>query len=259
MRIRIVCAGPISLAISILAVALTVGEIHATAQGGSNPANRTIWDGVYAAVQAADGRVVYQTHCARCHGADLDGSASTSPLVGEAFIRNWGGGSMRGLFNDIRALMPRNFPSSLSDDEYLAVVTYILQRNDAPAGTKPVSIAELYRIQIVGRGGLDDAPNYALVQVVGCLGRGPDHSWTLVNGSKPLATRDPDASRDENVRNAEAQALGELTFRLLLAYPTPDESEAGQKFEAKGFLMKNPAGRGISVTSLQKISSVCEK
>lgn len=241
----------------ILALTSAIGQASASAQEAPNGTKRTIWDAVYSAAQAEKGQVVYETRCARCHGADLNGTRATSPLIGEAFVRNFGGDTLGALFNTIRAQMPRDFPSSLTDDEYLSVVTYILKRNELPTGTNAVSVSELDQIQVVGKGGPADVPNFALVHVVGCLSQRPDKSWGLINGSKPLATRDPDASKDANLQNAEGQPLGDQAFRLVLVYPTPDPSQEGHKFEVKGFLMRSPGNDGISITSLQALSSAC--
>jgi mono/diheme cytochrome c family protein len=253
----------VSIVLAPVVVMLSLGlsapitQAPTSVQEAPRQTSRTIWDGVYSADQAEKGRVVYETHCSRCHGAGLSGSANVSALAGEAFVRNWGGDTLGGLFKTIRTTMPRNFPSSLSDDEYLDVITYILKANELPAGPTPISIPELQQIQIVGKGGPEDVANFALVQVVGCMSERPDKSWALISGSKPRVMRDPDASKGDKLKNAEAQPLGDETFRLVLAYPTPSPSQVGQKFEAKGFLMRSPGNDGISITSLQPLSSDC--
>jgi mono/diheme cytochrome c family protein len=104
----------------------------------------SIWDGVYTEEQAERGERAYLV-CARCHGRRLNGAAddpdmkSTPPLARAAFLRNWSGQSVAGLFQYTRATMPQNNPGSMSDQEYVDIIAYMLAVTGTPAGENELS------------------------------------------------------------------------------------------------------------------------
>jgi mono/diheme cytochrome c family protein len=82
--------------------------------------------GVYTAAQAEAGQEVYRTVCSDCH--DL------RELRGSEFMYNWEGTSVGRLYRSISETMPEDDPGSLDSEQYLAVVAYILELNEFPAG-----------------------------------------------------------------------------------------------------------------------------
>jgi alcohol dehydrogenase (cytochrome c) len=121
--------------------------------------------GHYTPAQAERGRALYAEACAACHGPELsDGPAS--PLVGPGFaarwnpgasvsdLFGWGGASVDDLFFVIRTTMPPGGIGSLSSQQYLDVVAYLLMRNGyAPGGRELVEREALLRsIPIEWRG-----------------------------------------------------------------------------------------------------------
>jgi len=92
---------------------------------------------VYAAAQAARGRDLYAGHCASCHGMTLEGRNSL-PLSGATFQARWADGkhSLGDLFYIVRTLMPYGRPATLSRQEYLDIVAYLLMMNSYPAGAQ---------------------------------------------------------------------------------------------------------------------------
>ena len=95
---------------------------------------RTVWDGVYAEPQAARGKVVYEAQCAFCHQSDLRGQGFAPGLIEDVFATRWQDGNLGDLFTIVKATMPQDKPASLTDDEYAAIVAYLLQANRYPAG-----------------------------------------------------------------------------------------------------------------------------
>ena len=91
-------------------------------------------DGVHTAAQAASGRAIYERECAVCHQANLQGSFEAPQLAGESFLRFWGDLSPADLLVRISGSMPPGEEGSLTDEEYLDVVAYLLEANGAPAG-----------------------------------------------------------------------------------------------------------------------------
>lgn len=110
----------------------TPASVHATSN------DNTIWNGVYTQAQADSGAITYGLHCAYCHGRSLEGLEDfcTPPLVGTEFWRRWGGQSVGALYDRMKTTMPEKQPGSLADDEYAAIVSFILKANDVPAGTQ---------------------------------------------------------------------------------------------------------------------------
>ena len=101
------------------------------AQGGSA---RTVWDGVYSEPQAARGKVLSEAQCAYCHQSDLRGQGFAPALVDDAFTSRWQDGNLGDLFTIVKGTMPQDKPASLTDEEYGAIVAYLLQANRYPAG-----------------------------------------------------------------------------------------------------------------------------
>ena len=95
---------------------------------------RTVWDGVYSEAQAARGKAVYDAQCAYCHQSDLRGQGFAPGLVEDVFTSRWQDGNLGDLFTIVKVTMPQDKPASLTDDEYAAIVAYLLQANRYPAG-----------------------------------------------------------------------------------------------------------------------------
>ena len=172
---------------TLLSAATAVSVLH----GQEAAKTRTVWDGAYTDAQAARGEARYRANCSRCHGE--------GPRRGEAFMRDWSGSDVGGLFARTKASMPPGAPGSFTDAEYLDLVAYMLRVNDFPAGREELRSETVGSIRVEGRSGPEPVPNFALVRVVGCLGAGPGTDWTVTNGSAPVRTRDPAASTGEEL------------------------------------------------------------
>ena len=91
----------------------------------SPPARSTV-QGVYNREQATRGQDVYIGQCRSCHTPE----AHASPT----FQATWGGKPLAEIYSYIRERMPKSEPGSLSDQEYIDVLTYVLRLNRMPAG-----------------------------------------------------------------------------------------------------------------------------
>jgi alcohol dehydrogenase (cytochrome c) len=118
----------------VLVTALTGGVWFpdAVAQSGVTP-------GIYTAAQAQRGREAYALRCADCHGPNLEGAGAPA-LAGPAFRKVWGrpNRTIDDLFYIVRTTMPRPSSGSLSTDQYLDLLAYLLQQNGLPAGAEPL-------------------------------------------------------------------------------------------------------------------------
>jgi cytochrome c5 len=237
---------PLKLGLCLVIVA---GALTTEAQEPARPAEgKTVWDGIYTTAQAGRGQAQYEMTCRSCH--------REGPRRGEAFMRDWQGTGLDGLFSQIKGSMPPTAPGSLNDAAYLDIVAYMLQTNTFPAGASELTAGAIKSIRVEGKNGPEPVPNFALVQVVGCLADGPDASWIVGSATEPLRTKDPSSSTDDDLKTSQAAALGSKTFQLLNVYPRPDAYK-GHKVEAKGFLIRDPNGDRLNVTSVQSLAPGC--
>ena len=105
--------------------------------------------GPFTGAQATEGRATYLSKCSVCHQPDMKGSSEAPPLAGGNFLNTWRNRSTVDLFNRIRTTMPQNDPGSLSDQEAVSIVAYILQSNGATAGSNELAATQLVPIGAV--------------------------------------------------------------------------------------------------------------
>ena len=118
-----------------LAVVALVGIAVAGAFRGVSAQEKTQWDGVYTDGQAKRGEAVYTDTCVPCHGPDLGGTDLAPALTGADFAMNWNDMKIVDFFDRVSQTMPLSSPGSLSAQQYADVISFILQKSGAPAGT----------------------------------------------------------------------------------------------------------------------------
>jgi mono/diheme cytochrome c family protein len=118
---------PSTLALVFLAYAALSSSVR-----GEPPAREV---SIYSEEQAVRGRDLYAGHCASCHGVKLEG-ASSMPLSGATFEERWADEkhSVDDLFYIVRTLMPYGRPATLSKQEYIDIIAYLLKMNGYPGG-----------------------------------------------------------------------------------------------------------------------------
>jgi mono/diheme cytochrome c family protein len=94
----------------------------------------TTAEGAYTDAQAKQGKDVYSQSCASCHLDDLSGSGQALPLAGDAFMQSWEGQTVDDLYEVIHDTMPQDKPGTLTPDQSVQVISYILKFNKFPAG-----------------------------------------------------------------------------------------------------------------------------
>jgi S-disulfanyl-L-cysteine oxidoreductase SoxD len=120
-QVVIVCAVPLAAAVSAFAQT-------------SSGTERTVRDRVYSVEQAKRGQTTYDTKCAACH----DGGTMGPELWGDAFQGEWDNRTVGELFRRIQTTMPEEAPGTLSENDVLDVIAYVLQTNGFPAGEQAV-------------------------------------------------------------------------------------------------------------------------
>jgi cytochrome c len=90
---------------------------------------------LYNESQAARGALVYEQFCTSCHGAQLQGNPA-APLAGAPFQSLWMDGqhSLDDLYYIVRTQMPYNAPASLSKQQYVDVLAFVLKANGFAGG-----------------------------------------------------------------------------------------------------------------------------
>jgi mono/diheme cytochrome c family protein len=219
-----------------------------------------IWSGVYTPEQAEQGKALFEANCSTCHKSDLSGDRGPA-LTGNAFFSSWEAGSVNRLYTKIKETMPRNRgTTSLSEDNYVAIVAYILQANAFPPSKNEVELSAdvLEDIQIArkGEGRVKGLPNFALVQVIGCLDQGQDKRWRLTSTSQPVLSKDQPATAEELSADV-GKPLGTDTFVLQSVVRFKPETNRGRKMEARGLIYKGGNDSLLSLTSLQVVDSAC--
>ena len=103
----------------------------------------SVLDGVFTPAQASRGERTFSDVCAACH--------DTGEFSGGRFRISWVGRPVGELFETISTLMPEADPGSLSPAEYAAIVAYLLQINNYPAGETdlPTNVRALGQLEIV--------------------------------------------------------------------------------------------------------------
>ena len=125
----------------IIPIALAVCSASASAQGA--PAKPSL----FTETQATRGEAVYQKVCIECH--------EKLEYTGADFRSKWNNKPVFDLFDLLRSTMPDENPGTLSAQEYIDVVGYMMKLNGVPVGTTPLPTdpALLKKIKIELPGG----------------------------------------------------------------------------------------------------------
>ena len=92
---------------------------------------RTTLDGVYTLEQAEQGAQTYANICSKCH-------STGASLKGPQFLAKWSNQSLYRLWEYLSTRMPYGAPGTLTGDEYLGMLAWILRENGYPAGETPL-------------------------------------------------------------------------------------------------------------------------
>lgn len=110
---------------------------------------------------AEQGKPLYDTHCASCHGVDGEGTIANKLVGGHGTLGTDSPVKTVGsywpyattLFDYSRRTMPYLTPMSLSNDDYYAITAYILNMNDVIAGDAVMDKSTLADVVMPNRDG----------------------------------------------------------------------------------------------------------
>lgn len=124
---------PLVLAAALVGIGASAGSGVRAQEPGRFDLRAALRDttGVYTEQQAADGQAVFTKTCSECH--------ETKDVTGADFRTKWKGRPVFALFEQIRTTMPDGNPGTLTREQYLNAVAYILKLNGMPAGTTPLA------------------------------------------------------------------------------------------------------------------------
>ncbi len=225
----------------------------------------TVLDGVFSKAQAQRGKNVYTRHCQGCHSSNLQGEGIEPPLIDTLFIDAWREDKLFSLYDFIAVRMPKegrkSRPGSLTPEQYLDIVAFILERNGYPAGSAELTHEQLATTQFVGLGGPAPLPQSAMVRFVGCL-RVDGEIVVLQQATAPTRVRVSDETDDHEVGQSRAVALGTDNVPLTNVRQLPNASDlaemGGQKVQAKGVLNLVGDDFSLHVLSLVTTGLGCE-
>ncbi|HUL75579.1 MAG TPA: cytochrome c [Vicinamibacterales bacterium] len=111
---------------------LRAGAATPGQEAAADPAMRSTAAGVYSDAQAKAGQEIFAVTC-------IGGCHNMADHRGLAFKQRWDGRLVWDLFNTILVKMPKDDPGSLSDDDAIQLVAYLLKLNGLPAGKDDLS------------------------------------------------------------------------------------------------------------------------
>ena len=118
----------------LVAAALSFAVVGVTVERAAQ-ADRSAKDGVYTTVQANQGKTLYDEQCESCHGTMQSVTPDLAPLLNDyAFQTTWKDRSLAELFERIRDTMPQDAAGSLSPEQLVELIAYILSANQLPPG-----------------------------------------------------------------------------------------------------------------------------
>jgi mono/diheme cytochrome c family protein len=240
-----------TLIVSAAALYLFAAAVMAAQAPGPKP---SVWDGVFTADQAGRGRIAFAQHCASCHGGELKGGEG-KPLAGDPFWTDWRETTVEYLLTRISTEMPFSedgrLAGTLSPSVYADVVSYILQQNGLPAGTRELTRASSAGVQIIRKDGPGELPASTLARVVGCLSpRGANKEYTVTQAAAPVRVTDGAPAPDP------AAPLGQRQFALKFVLQSLDKF-VGQRVSVTGLLIGEGGANGINLSAITPVAPTC--
>jgi len=93
----------------------------------------SVLQGVYTMEQANRGQLVIAEVCSKCHGGDLQGIDIAPAITGKSW---WRSVTLSGLFRFVNGYMPANAPNSLTRQQYIDAIAYMLWFTGYPPGSE---------------------------------------------------------------------------------------------------------------------------
>ncbi len=95
---------------------------------------------------ASAGQTVFANRCAKCHGAQGQGVTAPAIIGSQSHLNNYG--TAQRLLDFISTTMPLDAPGSLSQPEYLQLLSFLLVQNGYLTSTAPLDSSTLNQINL---------------------------------------------------------------------------------------------------------------
>ncbi len=95
---------------------------------------------------ANDGATVFASKCSNCHGNNGQGVTAPALIGSDNNLANYG--TAQGLLDFISTAMPASAPGSLSHQDYLNVLTYLLVKNNKTSSNTSFNETDLGNISL---------------------------------------------------------------------------------------------------------------
>lgn len=124
----------------VMAASLAALGVMMTTPAGTVSAQqpKALWDGAYAADQVKRGEALFGSNCIACHSRDLAGGVKAPALAGAGFQGRWAARPLAELLDYTQTQMPLNGPNGLTRHQNADILAYVLSKNGATAGSKPL-------------------------------------------------------------------------------------------------------------------------
>jgi mono/diheme cytochrome c family protein len=119
--------------------------------GNSVPRKSRRIPALYTDEQASKGFVAYEQNCGMCHGPLLDGQAggySGPALKGPDFADPSYDFHLSDIFNFVAKLMPAGTPGSLTHEQDVVIMAYLLQQNGYPSGAQELTYEQAEKSKV---------------------------------------------------------------------------------------------------------------
>jgi mono/diheme cytochrome c family protein len=114
---------------------MATGAVRPALAVDATPGGKQAGDGVFTAEQSKRGEAIYNANCAMCHQPDLGGKEPVPELAGDKFLAHWLNHDVASLFTRVSTTMPQGKPGSLTHDQYIDVIAFLLDANGFKSGT----------------------------------------------------------------------------------------------------------------------------
>ncbi len=123
----------------LLAATVTGLALAALAKPGA-VASQTKSHASFTAQQAWQGRLDYYQSCAECHGGKLDGQFGPALAGGDDNLQYQ---SVKDVYAYMSAHMPHGNPEGLPQEQYVAIMAFLMQSHGIAAGARPLTTSTI--------------------------------------------------------------------------------------------------------------------
>jgi polar amino acid transport system substrate-binding protein len=142
--------------ITLMLLAVMILTVGGCASSSSPPASTTTPASTSSSAQSAGGttfgqagdagKTVFAGSCVRCHGNNGQGTTAPAVIGSSANLGKYN--TAQGLLDFIRVSMPFNAPGSLSSQDYLNVLSFLLVQNNYVSSGTALDTGQLKNIQL---------------------------------------------------------------------------------------------------------------